>query len=296
MAITNNSDGFHMELDDGIMLHSTRREDLDDIMLRLQKRTTIMDGTDSLLGEIYAVTNPVEKKHYVGQAVSHRLNHGRYRPYGARKRWDSHISQAKCNSPCKPCQDLHVAIRNNGTQMTSKIVAFCLPADMDRWEQYYIAAYNSYHPYGYNLTTGGRHYKAGIQNNLNRVILPTEVPHVKREVGETSHSEETKKKIAEGLHNYLFNTEQGAQVRTNRSEAQRAKFLEKKYEVGMQFKINASNLDEYLSERKNMYTVIFERKRDGKSVEFVCGKNEKMEECKERALQFLRELVLRQST
>ena len=44
--------------------------------------------------EIYKITCIITNKSYIGQTVSHVLNHKRYRPYGAIRRFNSHISEA----------------------------------------------------------------------------------------------------------------------------------------------------------------------------------------------------------
>ena len=44
--------------------------------------------------EIYKITNIITKKLYIGQTVSHVLNHGKYRKFGCVKRLNSHISEA----------------------------------------------------------------------------------------------------------------------------------------------------------------------------------------------------------
>jgi hypothetical protein len=44
--------------------------------------------------EIYKITCKSNSKIYIGQAVSHILNTGKYRRYGMKKRLDCHISEA----------------------------------------------------------------------------------------------------------------------------------------------------------------------------------------------------------
>ena len=60
--------------------------------------------------EIYKITNIENNKIYVGQTVSHMLNHGKYRRYGSQKRLDSHISEAIKNNKDKQCHFLNNAI------------------------------------------------------------------------------------------------------------------------------------------------------------------------------------------
>lgn len=52
---------------------------------------------DMITGEIYKITNLVTNKSYIGQTRTHRLNHGKYRPYGYLHRFNDHNSEAKSN-------------------------------------------------------------------------------------------------------------------------------------------------------------------------------------------------------
>ncbi len=54
----------------------------------------ILDNKEDRYCEIYKITNLVNNKIYIGQAVSHILNHNRYRPYGMDGRFRCHISEA----------------------------------------------------------------------------------------------------------------------------------------------------------------------------------------------------------
>ena len=54
----------------------------------------ILDDPTERYCEIYKITNLITKKLYVGQTVSHVLNHGKYRKYGYQKRLESHFSEA----------------------------------------------------------------------------------------------------------------------------------------------------------------------------------------------------------
>ena len=60
--------------------------------LKLSKQ--ILDEPTQRYCEIYKITNLTTAKIYVGQAVSHILNHKRYRPYGHEGRFRCHISEA----------------------------------------------------------------------------------------------------------------------------------------------------------------------------------------------------------
>ena len=55
----------------------------------------IIDNPDNVVGELYLITNDITKKQYVGQTLSHRKNHGRYRPFGYKGRFSDHLSEAR---------------------------------------------------------------------------------------------------------------------------------------------------------------------------------------------------------
>lgn len=110
--------------------------------------------------EIYKITNTANNKLYVGQTVSHVLNHGKYRRYGSQKRLDSHFSEAIKNNKDKECRYLNSAIRKYGNDKF--IVELITTCDMDKGddtEDKYIKEYNSLFPNGYNLKLGKTIYK-----------------------------------------------------------------------------------------------------------------------------------------
>jgi hypothetical protein len=262
-------------------------------------RMRIMDTDTNVYCEIYMVTNHVDGKKYIGQAVTHRLNNARYRPFGAEKRFKSHVSQAKCNSACKPCQEFHLAIRKDIDSMEVEVLA-CVPKEEATvWETHFIAVHDTLYPNGYNLTPGGAGAgAAGIQRM--RRENPTEivpVEHEKRETGTTIHTAATKAKIATGVHAFHDESERSAKVRESIVASTREKHMIKKYEVGMAFSIDASKLESYIDNYKTTgIVVIFERKRGGKRVTFSIGTDETLDECRGRAMAFLQELVRRQAS
>jgi hypothetical protein len=80
--------------------------------------------------ELYKITNIETGKLYIGQAVSHMLNHGKYRRYGAKKRLDSHFSEAMKNNKDKECRYLNNSIRKHG--ITKFIVELIDTCPMDK--------------------------------------------------------------------------------------------------------------------------------------------------------------------
>jgi len=60
----------------------------------LELSNQILDDPTKRYCEIYKIIHLSSCKIYVGQAVSHILNHKRYRPYGHEGRFRCHISEA----------------------------------------------------------------------------------------------------------------------------------------------------------------------------------------------------------
>jgi hypothetical protein len=134
---------------------------------RIKYIDKILDTNDMVLGEIYVITNLINGKRYVGQALSHRLNHGKYRPFGHAKRLKDHISEAICDSKKKQCTFLNNAIRKYGADSFKvDLIERCLPEDTNDVEIKYIAEYNTLFPNGYNLTVGGRRGTTLIEHRV----------------------------------------------------------------------------------------------------------------------------------
>ncbi len=122
---------------------------------------------------IYIIHCKVSKKAYAGQAVSHILNHKKYRRYGANGRWNCHISEACTNTKDNQCHYLNNAIRKYGKDAFEVItVGSCSKDDADHYETETIKHYNCLYPTGYNLKTGGKHFipteesKTRVSNGL----------------------------------------------------------------------------------------------------------------------------------
>lgn len=117
----------------------------------------ILEDNSNVLGEIYLITNTTNNKRYVGQTLSHRLNHGKYRPFGIIGRFKDHVSEALCNSKAKQCRYLNNAIRKNGAgAFKVELILYCNKQDLDELEKQYIKEHDTLFPNGYNLTKGGK--------------------------------------------------------------------------------------------------------------------------------------------
>lgn len=143
---------------------------------RINLSNEIIDEPTERYCEIYKITNLTTGKVYVGQAVSHILNHKRYRPYGREGRFRCHISEA-FSTKKNQCHYLNNAIRKYGVDdFVLELIEYCEISESNDKEIYYIKKFTSLYPYGFNLKNGG--------GNV------------------FTHSEESKKRVSNGLVNY----------------------------------------------------------------------------------------------
>ena len=142
----------------------------------LELSNIIIDDPSQRYCEIYKITNITSGKIYVGQAVSHILNHKRYRPYGHEGRFRCHISEA-FSTKKNQSHYLNNAIRKYGvTDFVVELIECCETKDADERETHYIKNLNSLFPNGYNLKNGGNVF---------------------------THSDESKKRVSNGVINYF---------------------------------------------------------------------------------------------
>ena len=135
----------------------------------------ILDDQSERYCEIYKITNLSNGKIYVGQAVSHILNHKRYRPYGHEGRFRCHISEA-FSTKKNQSHYLNNAIRKYGVKdFVVELIECCEVKKSDEREIHYIKELNSLFPSGYNLKNGGSVF---------------------------THSDESKKRVSNGVVNY----------------------------------------------------------------------------------------------
>jgi len=135
----------------------------------------ILDEPTNRYCEIYKIVNLSNNKIYVGQAVSHILNHKKYRPYGHEGRFRCHISEA-FSTKKNQSHYLNNAIRKYGVEdFVVELIECCEIKDADERETHYIKEFNSLYPNGYNLKNGGKVF---------------------------THSNESKKRVSNGVLNY----------------------------------------------------------------------------------------------
>jgi group I intron endonuclease len=108
------------------------------------------------LGEIYIITNVTNSKQYIGQAVCYTGNKDRFLKHGAIGRWKQHLYNA-LNYRCDATL-LDRAIRKYGKDnFKVETILTCTLDKIDQEEINAIVQYNTRHPNGYNLRTGGNH-------------------------------------------------------------------------------------------------------------------------------------------
>jgi group I intron endonuclease len=143
---------------------------------RLELSKNIIDSPTERYCEIYKITNLTSGKIYVGQAVSHILNHKRYRPYGHEGRFRCHISEA-FSTKKNQSHYLNNSIRKYGIDdFVVELIECCEIINADVRETYYIKELNSLFPNGYNLKNGGNVF---------------------------THSDESKKRVSNGVISYF---------------------------------------------------------------------------------------------
>lgn len=122
-------------------------------------------------GEIYLITCICTHKNYIGQTRTHMFNKGKFRPFGSRRRFTAHISEAIRNTKKKQCIKLNNAIRKYGsTNFRCKCIYTCNLKFLNHFERVFISEYNSFYN-GYNLTEGGNACK--MTKNIREKISST---------------------------------------------------------------------------------------------------------------------------
>lgn len=156
-------------------------EDALEINNRLCLISTILETRDNILIDIYVITNTITKKQYVGQTVTHRLNHGKYRPFGYIKRFKDHLSEALCNTKTKQCRYLNNSIRKYGPDaFIVELIDICLPEKGNDMEIFHIDDLQTLHPKGYNLTTGGCQRASTLEQRIATMKTTQRVSYTKK--------------------------------------------------------------------------------------------------------------------
>ncbi len=144
--------------------------------IKTELKNVILETNEHRYCEIYKITNTVNNKIYIGQAVSHILNHKKYRPYGMTKRFACHINEAFSEKK-NQCHYLNNAIRKYGQdKFKLELLRVCKIEDANSVENEEILKNNSLFPIGYNLNTGGKQF---------------------------NHTDESKKRVSSGVMKYF---------------------------------------------------------------------------------------------
>jgi group I intron endonuclease len=106
-----------------------------------------------IYGYIYLIENSINGKRYVGQTEK-----------TISQRWNSHKRSRSSQYP------IHLALKKYGVQnFTISQIDCCISEEeLNRQEKYWIARLNTIVPNGYNLSSGGDHYK--MHENTKRKI------------------------------------------------------------------------------------------------------------------------------
>jgi group I intron endonuclease len=244
---------------------------------------SVLEDISGVVGHIYKITNTATNKCYVGQAMSHRKNKGKYKPFGFEGRFQDHISEAKCNTKLGS-RYLNNAIRLYGKDVfTVVLLKTCSMEEIDHWETQYIAELNTLYPNGYNLTSGGRagRYLATGRKNIDTIT--TNLSGARG--GCICRTEATRELISKGIKEAL-KTESARDSLMKRAQVQHSK---QKLERFRDVVIDLNNLDQYISSKHINGHLAAIVKVDDKKASFV-GKYETLENLKERAKEFLIEI------
>ncbi len=242
----------------------------------------VLDDKTNVKGQIYIITNTRTNKKYIGQTVTHRKNHGKYRPFGYAGRFKDHMSEAICNTKKKQCRYLNNAIRHYGKDaFVVSLITTCKLEELDDLETQYIDEYKTLYPNGYNLTPGGKtleHHNNGVE--------PLNTTSPGKRGGCIARTEETRKKISEQLCKVLgTDKNRKRQMGLTKEQHKAQKYDKFKNEI-----IDLNNLDKYLYTKHYKGTPFVVVKVNGKQTSFV-GKYQTFEELQQQATQFLKDIA-----
>jgi len=240
----------------------------------------ILNDNSQVIGQIYLIKNTITNKNYVGQTLSHRKNHKKYRQFGFIGRFKDHLGEAICNTKKKQCTYLNNAIRLHGKDAFQVELLFTCPKEeLDHYEEKYIKEHNTLYPNGYNLTIGGKVFK-NMETDMEK--LSPNPP--KKRGGCTSRSAETRAKMTESL-KAVMGTPEARKEQMLRSQKQHCNAKAARFK---DVSIDMDNLDQYIRVRSAKDGSKFIKVIIGKIATSFTGKYETLEELKEKAIEFIK--------
>lgn len=162
-------------------------------------------------GEIYIATCKISKKSYIGQAKCYINNEGKFKIWGIKKRWKSHIYEAR--SELDHSKILNSAIRKYGED--NFIINTLIKCDLDKmdyWETEYIKAFNTIIPNGYNIMKGGaqRSVSEEAKQRLKEIRTGRKHSDLTKLYMTVSHLERPKKN---NLPDYIYKNDTGYKIK-----------------------------------------------------------------------------------
>jgi hypothetical protein len=250
----------------------------------------ILDKSEAhkIVGEIYKITNLLTNKMYIGQTRSHYLNRGKYRPFGYMGRFKSHISESKSFVKYNACRYLNSSFNKHGIEnFTCELITTCEINDLDIYEKQYINDFNTKYPNGYNLTNGGQ--KCGFEKGKKIVLKKEYKPKMNMDLNRNlKRSDKTKELISKRLKEY----KNDISFRINEMKRVQKIHLNNRFEKYKNIDIDKDNIDKYISIIKNnKLNYEYIRVTFGKMRTTFVGKYEKIEEIKNRARQFILDIL-----
>lgn len=139
------------------------------MVINVEFKNKIIEDEKQRWVEIYKITNNINQKIYIGQAVSHIRKHNKLIPHGTEGRFKTHINEALGNNTTKySCRNLNNAIKKYDVKnFTFQLLYNCNLEDANTLETAEIIKHNSLAPVGYNLTSGCKSVYPSIEFRKN---------------------------------------------------------------------------------------------------------------------------------
>jgi len=119
-------------------------------------------------GVVYCLTNKINGKKYIGQALSYIIDHGKIIKHGLEGRFKEHCQYAMNESGKNRNYKLYPAMKEFGIENFDKeILAICDIETLNIVEMFYIKKFNSVND-GYNITYQGT-ARLSEEDNLKRI-------------------------------------------------------------------------------------------------------------------------------